>query len=229
MNIFIAGIGPGMGSAIAVNLKNQGHNIFLCSRGEHVIKLAEELKCNYARCDIKDYNSLEIAINRAYNVLGGLDAVINVSGNYFSQEPVESYDVKEFVDALENNAITFFNIIKASLNYLKESRGTAIGFSAAENVYLNSNPGYAAGKGAVYFMTKYLAHSLIQYGIRVNSIAPGFIDKENNPNSGMPGAIGRYPPDGVLDAINMLLHNNMITGEVIRVAGGHDIDVGSGL
>ncbi|MEM0139591.1 MAG: SDR family oxidoreductase [Ferroplasma sp.] len=95
---------------------------------------------------------------------------------------------------------------------------------------LNSNMGYSAGKGSICFMVKSLAHELIRENIRVNGIAPGFIahaDDENKIN--VPGGAGKYSPENIVKAVKFLIDSSMVTGEIINVAGGHDIMVYTGI
>ena len=98
-------------------------------------------------------------------------------------------------------------------------------------MYYNSNPGYAAGKGAVYFMVKSLARELIKYNIKVNGVAPGFIGKNDDEieSNVELGITRRYPPDDINRTVEFLINSEMVTGEIIPVAGGHDINLNSGI
>jgi 3-oxoacyl-[acyl-carrier protein] reductase len=231
-NVVIAGVGKGIGSSLAYYLKSKNHNIFLISRGDNVETVAKDIDCNFEHADLNDNLQCQKGMESAEKNLGTIDAVIIVAGNYYSDKGIENTEPEDFEKALLNNARPFYNMAKSSLKIMKKSRhGCIIGFSAADNVFLNSNPGYSAGKGAVYFMVKSLARELITYNIRVNGIAPGFIGHGIANNSPMPelGALTRFPPDGINQTVEFLINNEMITGEIIPVSGGHDINLDSGI
>jgi NAD(P)-dependent dehydrogenase (short-subunit alcohol dehydrogenase family) len=231
-NVIITGVGKGIGSSLAYYLKSKGYNLFLISRGNNVKEVAAHIECQFYNADLNSYPECVEAIKAADASLGGVSAIINVAGNYYSNGSVEDTEPEMFVDAVLNNARTFYNVAKASIPLFKKQRyGAIIGFSAAENVYYNSNPGYAAGKGAVYFMVKSLARELIQYNIRVNGIAPGFIGKNDSKEDSMKGLgiLKRYPADDIDKTVEFLIESDMITGEVISVAAGHDINLNSGI
>jgi 3-oxoacyl-[acyl-carrier protein] reductase len=231
-NILITGVGHGIGSSLAYYLNQQGFHLFLASRGDTVESVASRIGCHSWKADLNNYKECEKVVQVATEALGSLDAVVNVAGNYFSATEIEKYPPETFEDALLNNARTFYNVARAAVPVMKKQGfGAIIGFAAADNVLLNSNAGYAAGKGAVHSMIRELSRELIPYNITVNGIAPGFIEKDFV-DQGVPqklGTFGRYPPSGVNRAVEFLLLSELITGQIINVAGGHNIDLGSGL
>ncbi|WMT50766.1 MAG: SDR family oxidoreductase [Ferroplasma sp.] len=231
-NILITGVGHGIGSSLAYYLNKQGFHLFLASRGDTVESVAEKIGCHSWKADLNNYKECEKAVEVATEAMGSLDGVVNVAGNYFSTTEIEKYPEDTFQEALLNNARTFYNMARASVPVMKKQGfGAIIGFAAADNVLLNSNPGYAAGKGAVYSMIRELSRELIPYNITVNGIAPGFIEKDFI-DQGVPqklGTPGRYPPSGVNRAVEFLLLSELITGQIINVAGGHNMNIGSGI
>ena len=79
-------------------------------------------------------------------------------------------------------------------------------------------------------MIKSLAGELLNYNIRVNGVAPGFIDKSKHEYKNEPLLYkGRYPSEDINKTVEFLINNNMITGEIIRVGGGHNINIDSGI
>ncbi len=230
-NIIITGVGPGIGSSLATYLNSKGYTISLSSMGDSVKKLAEQLHCDYYQCNLKNINEANEMVDVFIEKYKTIDAIVNVAGNYFSMERIENVSSADFDSALLNNAKTFYNISKAVVPHLKKQKyGNIIGFSAAENVYLNGSIGYSAGKGAVYFMVKSLARELLDYNIKVNGIAPGFIDKSKHEYQNEPLLYkGRYSSEDINKTVEFLINNNMVTGEILRVAGGHNIKIDSGI
>ncbi len=230
-NVIITGVGPGIGSSLTTYLGSRGYNISLSSMGDSVKNMAEKLNCDYYQCNLKNINEANEMVRAFVEKYKTIDAIINVAGNYFSMEKIEDFSPADFDSTLLNNAKTFYNISKAVVPHLKKQKyGNIIGFSAAENVYLNGSIGYSAGKGAVYFMVKSLARELLDYNIKVNGIAPGFIDKSKHEYQNEPLLYkGRYSSEDINKTVEFLINNNMVTGEIIRVAGGHNIKIDSGI
>ena len=231
-NILITGIGRGIGSSLAYYLNEQGFKLFLASHGDTVESVAEKIGCHSWKADLNNYKECEKVVEVATEALGSLDGVVNVAGNYFSSTEIGEYDPETFEAALLNNARTFYNVARAAVPVMmKQGSGAIIGFAAADNVLLNSNAGYAAGKGAVYSMIRELSRELIPYNITVNGVAPGFIEKDFV-DQGVPqklGTPGKYPPSGVNRAVEFLLLSELITGQIINVTGGHNLNIGSGI
>lgn len=230
-NIIITGVGTGIGSSLANYLNSRGYNISLSSMGDFVKDLADKLKCDYYQCNLKNINEANEMIDSFVKKYKTIDAIVNVAGNYFSMEKIEDTSSADFDSALLNNAKTFYNVSKAVVPHLKnQGYGSIIGFSAAENVYLNGSIAYSAGKGAVYFMVKSLAKELLNYNIKVNGIAPGFIDKLKHEYKNEPLLYNdRYPSEDINKTVEFLIENNMITGDIISVTGGHNINIGPGI
>ena len=231
-NILITGVGHGIGSSLAYYLDKQGFHLFLASRGETVESVAGTIGCHSMRADLNNYFECEKVVQAAKEALGSIDTVVNVAGNYFSNTEIEDYDPDTFQEALLNNARTFYNMAKASVPVMKkQGGGSIIGFVAADNVLLNSNAGYAAGKGAVYSMIKEFSRELLPYNITVNGVAPGFIEKDFV-DQGVPqklGTPGKYPPSGANRAVEFFILSELVTGQIINVAGGHNINISDGI
>ena len=231
-NILITGVGHGIGSSLAYYLNKHGFRLFLASRGETVGSVATGIGCPSLRADLNNYLGCEKVVQVAKEDMGSIDAVINVAGNYFSTTEIEDYDPDTFQEALLNNARTFYNMAKASVPVMKKQGfGAIIGFVAADNVLLNSNAGYAAGKGAVYSMIKEFSRELLPYNITVNGVAPGFIEKDFV-DQGVPqklGTPGKYSPSGINRAVEFLILSELVTGQIINVAGGHNINLSDGI
>ncbi|SMD30747.1 SDR family NAD(P)-dependent oxidoreductase [Picrophilus oshimae] len=229
MKILICGVGNGIGGYITEYFSKSNY-VFISSRGAFARELADRLKIGYMQCDLRSLKDVRTLVSRASSAMDGLDVAINVAGNYFSSKAPWDYNPEEFADALLNNALTFYNVaIESSRCMAKNRDGLIIGFSAAGNVYLNSNPGYAAGKGSVSYMIKYFARSLLPYNVRVNGIAPGFIEKGVKSNERNLLYHGRFPANDIALAIENLMKSKMITGQIINISGGHDINIEPGL
>lgn len=230
--IIISGVGKGMGCNASKLLKSSGHEIAIISRGENGRNVAEEIKAHYSSCDLMNYEETSRAVSELSQKLGGLDAVVHLAGGFFGRKKIEEVEPAYFNSALNNNATTFYNIVQASLPHFPETGGSIVVISAARNVYLNSHVGYAAGKGAIDYMVKHLAHDLVDRNVRVNAVSPGFIIKENCGNGEFPdklGKEGRHNAGPVSEAVKMFVENSIATGQILEVDAGFSSMTPSGL
>lgn len=220
--IIVSGVGPGMGCSVSTALRKAGHEVAVVSRSEKGKVIADEISALYAKCDLNDPVEVSKTFAELKNQMGGVDGVVHLAGGFFSKRRLEDVDAEYFDKALNNNARTFFNVAKAAIPLLSEG-GSIVVVSAARNVYTNSHLGYAAGKGAVDYMVKLLANELVPKNIRVNAVSPGFIEKQD---CGTPkreerlGMSGRHDAAMVAKAVEMMLGNSMITGQILEVDAG---------
>ncbi len=232
-SVIITGVGDGIGAAIARGLHDRGHSIVLVSRGEKGRELASELSAPHIRCDLTDEKQVAGMSAEAHRLMGKVDSVVHAAGGYFRQQTVENTDPAFFTGALMNNALTFYNVVRATLGLLRASgHGSIVAVSAAPNVYLNSNIGYAAGKGSIQFMVKQLALELLHSNVTVNGISPGFFGRgKGSYPEGSTKLLqqGRLPGESIGKAVLFLLDNPLITGQLVEVDGGHSINIGAGL
>ena len=230
--VIVSGVGKGMGCNVSRFLKASGHEVAIISRGENGRNVARDIGAHYAGCDLMDMGDTSRAVSELAKKLGGLDAVVHLAGGFFGTRKLEEVEPEYFSSALGNNASTFYNMVEAALPYLSESGGSIVAISAARNVYMNSHVGYAAGKGAVDYMVKLLAHELAGRNIRVNAVAPGVIAKEN---CGTPdfqekiGKEGRHDARFVSEAVKLFIESSIATGQILEVDAGFSSMVPSGL
>ncbi len=226
-NIILTGVGNGMSCSIAKLLSESGNNLFLVGRSETVKIIGERFDIPYAMCDLNNYGELKNRLNEILKTFNITD-IVHCAGNYFSTEDIFNTDIDFFETALMNNARTFFNVVKLISPYMKNNGGSITVIGAAKNVYYNSNPGYAAGKGAVIYMMKSLASQLAKYNIRVNSISPGFTAKDDcfkMPENIKLLSNRRNPSYYIALAVNQMVENNIITGQNIDVDGGNSTQI----
>jgi NAD(P)-dependent dehydrogenase (short-subunit alcohol dehydrogenase family) len=222
-NFIISGIGPGMGCSIAREFKSHKMSIGLISRSDFGANLAGDIGCLHRKADLKDYRATQIAIDDLAERLGGIDGVVHCAGGFFSNKSIVETDPDQFNEALQNNAVTFFNVTKSSLNHLMKKGGSITAISAARNVYYGSNPGYSAGKGSIVYMVRTFARDLARFNIRVNSVAPGFIQKND---CGKPLndikllGLERYPSEAIGRIVFSIATNSIITGQDVEADGG---------
>lgn len=185
--VVVTGVGaPGqMGYALAEAFVAQGANVVLTARNAEIEELAQTLSTEAAAigvaADLAVAEEAERVIATALREFGRVDVLANVAGGLKVMKPLGETTPEEWAGELDRNARTAFLMSRAALPALRESRGTIINFAAPAGLRARAGIGaYSAAKAAVVALTRALALEEKQHGVRVNAIAPGMIDTEQN-------------------------------------------------
>lgn len=180
----ITGGGSGLGRAMAWGLACHGANVAIVDRDAVVAETcANEISAGsgtraLAVCaDVSREEDVERAAHQVLQSFGSIDILVNNAGHNI-RKPLIDYTLAEF-NSLHNVHVrgTFLFCRAVGRSMQAQRRGTIIniasvlGHIAARNV-----APYAAAKAAIVQLTKVLALELAADGVRVNSIAPGYID-----------------------------------------------------
>lgn len=145
-------------------------------------------------------------------------------------------DLGDWHEVLDTNLDGTFNLTKAAIvTLLKQKSGNIVNISSVSGIVgLPRQTNYAASKGGIISFTKALAKEVAAYNIRVNAVAPGFIetdmlkdlreDFKNQVLQKIPlGRMGK--PEEVAKAVKFLVSDEAryITGQTIVIDGGMSI------
>ena len=224
----------GIGAAISRELARAGARVALNYRsgGEAADTLAREIGGVALQADVADPAEAQALVEWVEAELGDLDILVNNAG--ITRDTLIARMSDEDWDAvLDTNLRGVFNTCRAvSRKMLKRRAGAIVNLSSV--VGLHGNPGqtnYAASKAGIIGFTKALARELGSRGVRVNALAPGYIETEltdalpaevkqailaNTPL----GRLGR--PEDVAACVRFLCsaEAGFVTGEVMLVDGG---------
>lgn len=235
----VTGANSGIGEVIALELAKDGYDILLNyvvnEAAAVAVKEAIEamgVSCELLHGDVSDYSATEAMMKKAFTVFGRVDVLVNNAG--ITRDNLILRMSEEEWDAVMNvNLKGTFNCCKhIARKMLKQRRGKII--NIASIIGEMGNPGqvnYGASKAGVIGLTKTLAREFATRGIRVNAIAPGFIEtamtdkipeKERNAMiDAIPlGALGQ--PMDIANLVTFLASDkaDYITGQIISVNGG---------
>ena len=179
------------------------------------------------RVDVRDRDAIESALA---DVLGdrAIDAVANVAGVY-PPTTLETYTAEHFRHIFDINVLGILNVTAACVPRMQA--GSAIVNFASVDAFTVSRGQllYGASKAAVVMLTKSLALELAPQGIRVNGIAPGWVDTPGNAATGrMAEAAASIPlgrvaqPSEIAEWVWLLTgsgHAGFVDGETIVISG----------
>jgi len=227
--VLVTGVGhPGqVGYAVAQRLLSAGARVLITARSGNVNEIAKELgpsdRIAGAVADLTDEAAVRALMSAVRERYGRLDAVINVAGGLSVIKTLEDTTSEEWHGEIRRNADTAFHVARAALPLLRETRGTIVNFAAPAGLRAVKELGaYSAAKAAVIAMSRALALEERAHGVRVNVIAPGMIDTEQNRRSIEDASKVRWVSrEQVADAALFLIskEGRGINGEVVHVMG----------
>ena len=176
----ITGGDSGIGRAVAVLYAREGADVAVVYLDEHAdacetqhLVEDEGRRCVTVAGDVGDEGFCREAVHRTVSELGGLDVLVNHAGEQHEQERFEDISREQLEQTFRTNVFGVFGLTRAALAHLPE--GGAIVNTTSVTAY-QGNPtliDYAATNGAIVALTRSLAISLVDRGIRVNGVAPG--------------------------------------------------------
>ena len=182
--VIVVGATSGMGEASAHRFAGEGATVLLAGRrqekGEKIVKKITDTggTASFLKADISKKQDCKKIIDTALEMYGRIDVLVNIAGYHISKG-IEEVTEKEWDFLMDTNLKSFFLLGKYAVPYLKKTRGNIVNMSSMVGLIGQSNAcAYAASKGGIVAMSKNMALDLAKYGIRVNSICPGWIRSE---------------------------------------------------
>jgi gluconate 5-dehydrogenase len=176
----ITGGGTGLGLGMAKCLTASGARVVIVGRREEVLKDAcVEIgaKAVYRVADVNNKTEIATLVNDIEKNIGAIDILINNAGINIKKSSLEMSD-EEFESVMDTNVKSVFALTREVAKFmLPRGKGSIIMISSMSALYGLANvAAYGASKSAVAGMTRVLASEYSPKGVRINSIAPGFID-----------------------------------------------------
>lgn len=237
--VLITGASRGIGKAIAIAYGELGANVVINyahsqAKAEALVKEIESLgaKAVALQADVADFTQAEKLVNETIEVFGKIDVLINNSGITKDQLMLRMNEA-DFDQVINVNLKGTWNMCKhITRHFLKNRSGSIINISSV--VGLIGNPGqanYVASKAGIIGLTKSLAKEFGSRGVRVNAIAPGFIQTEMTdalPDDVKAAYLKQIPLNRLGDAKDIAQaclflsseYASYITGQVLSVNGG---------
>lgn len=179
----VTGGARGLGAAFAIGFGREGAKVLIgdIRDGKKTVDSIEKAGSDalYVKMDVTKQDQCNALAKAAIDRFGAIDILMNNAGTLVTIKPFMEVTTEEFMQVLATNTLGPFHCTKAVFPYMKGKGGKIINICSA--TILEGVPGlphYIASKGAVMALTRGMARELGDYGINVNSIAPGFTHSE---------------------------------------------------
>lgn len=237
----VTGAAQGIGRAIASRLLQDGFRVVVADLRQSNEAAAElgEGACGIDT-DVSDPAAVQAMVDLAMIRYGRLDVLVNNAGIYTSltKKPFDEIELAEWRRVFEVNVEGVWHCCRLAAQPMKRAGvGAIVNISSASvakgNALLLQ---YVASKGAVQAMTRVLARELGEFGVRVNTVSPGFTLSDGVLNSG--GASREKQRSDVRDA--RLIHKDIEPADIAaavaylvredsRLVTGQNLTVDGGL
>ena len=238
----VTGGSRGIGRAIVLMLAREGSDVAFTylNSTQAAQELCQELerlgrKGLGIQMDVRDFDKAKELVEKVKESFGRLDILINNAG-ITRDKALMLMARQDWLDVIDTNLGGMFNMTRNTIvTFLKQKSGSIINITSISGITgMARQTNYAASKAGIIGFTKSLAKEVAAYNIRVNALAPGFIEteilsglreeylskiKENVPL----GRLGK--PEEVAAAVRFLLSDaaGFITGQTIIMDGGLSI------
>lgn len=236
--VLVTGAAQGIGKAIALKFASLGAKLALndiTQQEENLKKVVEGVRqkseAKYFLADVSKLEDVERMMQDIKKEFGRLDVLVNNAG-IVRDRTLAKMTKEEWQKVIDVDLTGIFNCSKAALPLLVPNQGNIISISSLVGQRGNfGQTNYAAAKAGVIGFTKALSKEVGKFGVRVNAVAPGFI--ETKMTEGIPEkvkiiarqltSLGRFgKPEEVADAVMFLASDNasFITGAILNIDGG---------
>ena len=240
----VTGASGGLGEQFALTLARQGARVALAARRMPELEaVAQRITAAGGEAlpvslDVTDPNSIDAAVQTTENTLGPISVLVNNSGVVI-HKPLLRHSVQDWDDVINVNRRGAYLMAQAVARRMVECEtpGSIINIASIIGVSRMAMqiPEYLASKGGLVSLTKGMAAELARSNVRVNAIAPGYIETDFNREflateqgqrliRGIPQRRAGLASE--LDGALLLLASDastFMTGSVLTVDGGHSV------
>ncbi|WP_223634027.1 SDR family NAD(P)-dependent oxidoreductase [Planococcus sp. 4-30] len=220
--VIVTGASQGIGKSIATHFAAENARVI----GLDVQPVALE-GVEYRKCDVGNFNEVITVFKKINEDYGAVHALINNAG-ISTFKSIWDVDEQEWDHVLDTNLKSVFICSREAARYMTDDIRSIINMTSTRAFMSEPNTEtYSASKGGIFALTHSLAATFSEKGIRVNSIAPGWIHtgdttelRDVDHQQHWSGRVGE--PADIARACLFLSNpqNSFITGECLNIDGG---------
>ena len=233
----VTGASRGIGKEIALLLARNGADVAINFRSRE--REAEEVKeaaikswrrAIAVKASVSDVHEVESMVKTVNEELGKIDILVNNAGIVHDKLLVNMSD-SDLLEVIQTNLIGAINCARSVIfSMMRRKSGRIVNIASLSGITgFAGQTNYSAAKGGLIAFTKSLAKEVALLGIRVNAVAPGFIETDMLENLQKKDEIMKYIPLGrfgkpeeVAEVVLFLVsdRSDYLTGQVIKIDGG---------
>ena len=232
--IVITGGGRGLGYAMAKKFVAEGAEVLIAGRNEKTLqKRTEELNCQYLTLDVQDTSSFKRFIEKADEILGGINCLVNNAGISLHEAGFLDVSPEQFDAQVNTNLKGCFFLTQEFIEYSKgRVEMKNILFTSSETSMTVDERPYGLTKAALNSLVQGLAYRYVNEGFRINAVAPGvtvsdMVGGDANADLSYGNITHRYYlPEEVAEVASFLLSeaSNCLNGQILVCNEGKTIN-----
>ncbi|MCI7782982.1 MAG: SDR family oxidoreductase [Parabacteroides sp.] len=235
--VLITGGTKGIGRAVANCLAKAGYQLILTYASDTkaaeatctTLRQAHGVRVELLRADITDPRAVDEINAFLRGAERRFDALV-LNAGITCRDPFEQIQPADWLRVFQANVHFPVFLLQRIVDLLNE-KGSVVFTGSLMGIEPHSvSLAYGVTKSAVHALVKNLVKFMAPYGLRVNAVAPGFVDtewqktkpKEIRQNIERKVALGRFcDPDELAEVYKMLIENSYFNGEIVVVDGGY--------